>query len=54
MAGGFIPSAGTETHIKADMVLLALGFVGPEREGCWTNSASTSPAAARSTATTTT
>ena len=33
VGGGFIPSAGTEKHIEADLVLLALGFVGPEREG---------------------
>ncbi len=30
---GFIPSAGTEQHLDADLVLLALGFVGPERAG---------------------
>jgi glutamate synthase (NADPH/NADH) small chain len=33
VGNGFIPSAGTETDLKADLVLLALGFVGPEREG---------------------
>jgi len=33
IAGGFIPSAGTEKHLEADLVLLALGFVGPEQEG---------------------
>ncbi|MGS0688559.1 glutamate synthase subunit beta [Nakamurella sp. GG22] len=31
--GGFIPTEGTDTHIAADLVLIALGFVGPEREG---------------------
>ncbi len=31
--GGFIPTDGTDTHIDADLVLIALGFVGPEREG---------------------
>ncbi len=31
--GGFIPTEGTDTHIDADLVLIALGFVGPEREG---------------------
>jgi len=33
VGSGFIPSAGTETHLQADLVLLALGFVGPERAG---------------------
>ena len=33
VGSGFIPSAGTEKHLDADLVLLALGFVGPEREG---------------------
>ncbi|MTD16749.1 glutamate synthase small subunit [Nakamurella sp. YIM 132087] len=31
--GGFVPSPGTEAHLQADLVLLALGFTGPEREG---------------------
>jgi glutamate synthase (NADPH/NADH) small chain len=31
--GGFIPTEGTEFHIDADMILIALGFVGPERPG---------------------
>jgi len=33
VGNGFIPSAGTETHLPAQMILLALGFVGPERHG---------------------
>jgi len=33
VGGGFVPSAGTEKHLPADLVLLALGFVGPERAG---------------------
>jgi glutamate synthase (NADPH/NADH) small chain len=28
-----VPDHGTEVHIEADLVLLALGFVGPERPG---------------------
>ncbi len=31
--GGFIPNEGTDTHLDADLILIALGFVGPEREG---------------------
>jgi glutamate synthase (NADPH/NADH) small chain len=31
--GGFIPTEGTETHFDADLILIALGFVGPERPG---------------------
>ncbi len=31
--GGFIPDEGTEVHLEADLVLLALGFAGPERPG---------------------
>lgn len=31
--GGFEPQAGTEAHLPADLVLLALGFTGPERTG---------------------
>ena len=31
--GGFIPTEGTEFHIDADMILIALGFAGPERPG---------------------
>ncbi len=31
--GGFIPTEGTDDFIKADLVLIALGFVGPERPG---------------------
>ena len=29
----FAPIAGTEFELKADLVLLAMGFVGPERDG---------------------
>lgn len=29
--GGFVPTAGSETVLQADLVLIALGFVGPER-----------------------
>jgi len=31
--GGFVPTPGTETRIDADLVLLALGFAGPETGG---------------------
>ena len=31
--GGFVPASGTETRLEADLVLLALGFVGPETDG---------------------
>ncbi|HET8590971.1 MAG TPA: glutamate synthase subunit beta [Nakamurella sp.] len=31
--GGFVPTAGTETRLEADLVLLALGFDGPETGG---------------------
>ncbi|MGW5189444.1 glutamate synthase subunit beta [Kribbella sp. NPDC004138] len=31
--GRFAPVEGTEKHIPAQLVLLAMGFVGPEREG---------------------
>jgi len=31
--GKFQPIAGTEHEIRAELVLLAMGFVGPEREG---------------------
>ncbi len=31
--GGFIPAEGTDTHLDADLILIALGFVGPERGG---------------------
>jgi glutamate synthase (NADPH/NADH) small chain len=31
--GGFLPVPGAEQEIPADLVLLALGFVGPERSG---------------------
>jgi glutamate synthase (NADPH/NADH) small chain len=31
--GGFVPTAGTETRLDADLVLLALGFVGPQTGG---------------------
>ncbi len=36
VAGGrpsFVPVAGTEREVAADLVLLALGFAGPERDG---------------------
>ncbi len=31
--GGFVADEGTDTHLQADLVLLALGFTGPERAG---------------------
>jgi glutamate synthase (NADPH) small chain len=31
--GRFVPVAGTERVLPAQLVVLALGFVGPEREG---------------------
>jgi len=31
--GGFVPDQGSEVHLEADLILLALGFVGPERPG---------------------
>jgi glutamate synthase (NADPH/NADH) small chain len=31
--GGFIATEGTDFHLDADMILIALGFVGPERPG---------------------
>ncbi len=31
--GGFIPTDGTDDFIKADLVLIALGFTGPEQPG---------------------
>ncbi|MGI8418960.1 MAG: glutamate synthase subunit beta [Nakamurella sp.] len=31
--GGFVADEGTDTHLQADLVLLALGFTGPERTG---------------------
>jgi glutamate synthase (NADPH/NADH) small chain len=31
--GGFVPDEGTQMHLEADLILLALGFVGPERPG---------------------
>ena len=33
-AGKFVPVPGTRTELRADLVLLALGFVGPEK-GSW-------------------
>lgn len=30
---GFVPVEGTETELDVDLVLLAMGFVGPERNG---------------------
>jgi len=35
--GRFEPVAGTEFHVEADLVLLAMGFVHPEREGLLTD-----------------
>jgi glutamate synthase (NADPH) small chain len=32
-AGRFVPVEGTERDLRADLVLLAMGFVGPERAG---------------------
>ena len=32
--GAFEPVAGTEREIPAELVLLAMGFTGPERAGC--------------------
>ncbi|EHK84891.1 glutamate synthase subunit beta [Saccharomonospora azurea] len=32
-AGGFVPVEGTERELPAQLVLLAMGFVGPQREG---------------------
>ncbi|MFV0428052.1 MAG: glutamate synthase subunit beta [Arachnia sp.] len=32
-AGSFVPVEGTERHIPAQLVLLAMGFVGPESDG---------------------
>jgi len=34
--GSFIPTEGTETHVAADIVLIALGFTGPEQSGLLT------------------
>ncbi len=31
--GGFVPDQGTDAHLPADLVLLALGFTGPETAG---------------------
>jgi glutamate synthase (NADPH/NADH) small chain len=31
--GKFVPVEGTETELPAQLVLLAMGFVGPQREG---------------------
>jgi glutamate synthase (NADPH/NADH) small chain len=31
--GGFVPDEGTHAHLPADLVLLALGFTGPETTG---------------------
>ena len=36
----FKPVPGSEFELKADLVLLAMGFLGPERDGCSTSSAS--------------
>ncbi len=32
--GRFEKVEGTRLHLSADLVLLAMGFVGPERGGC--------------------
>ncbi len=34
--GGFIPSEGSDTFIETDLVLIALGFTGPETSGLLT------------------
>ena len=31
--GRFVPIEGTERELPADLVLLAMGFVGPQKEG---------------------
>jgi glutamate synthase (NADPH/NADH) small chain len=31
--GGFVPDEGTDAHLPADLVLLALGFTGPQTRG---------------------
>jgi len=31
--GGFVADEGTDAHLRADLVLLALGFTGPQTEG---------------------
>jgi glutamate synthase (NADPH) small chain len=36
-AGKFVKVEGTEFELEADLVLLAMGFVGPEREGLLTD-----------------
>ena len=36
-AGAFIKVEGTDFELEADLVLLAMGFVGPEREGLLTD-----------------
>jgi glutamate synthase (NADPH) small chain len=36
-AGEFVQVDGTDFELEADLVLLAMGFVGPEREGLLTN-----------------
>ncbi len=35
--GGFIPTEGTDTYVDADLVLIALGFVGPDQPGLLTD-----------------
>ena len=34
--GGFEPTPGTDAHLEVDLVLIALGFTGPEQEGLLT------------------
>jgi glutamate synthase (NADPH/NADH) small chain len=36
-AGKFVKVEGTDFELEADLVLLAMGFVGPEREGLLTD-----------------
>ena len=49
--GRFAPVEGTEREIPAELVLLAMGFTGPEPEGCSPSSASSWTRAATSRAT---
>ena len=49
--GTFQEVEGTEREIPAELVLLAMGFTGPERTGWSTSSASSSTSAATSRAT---
>ena len=49
--GKFEPVAGTEREIPAELVLFAMGFVGPQRLASSSSSASSSTSAATSPAT---